>query len=621
MAKKQKTPQTSNKISTAQPSTTTKAINPMWLMIVLVIVTFIGYVGAFKNGFVEWDDQHYVTNNQLVLNPTGASFKQLLTQIVALNYHPITMISLALNVVLFGKGAGSFIVTNVLIHILNTLLVFSLVQRLTDKKIVVSFLTALLFGIHPMHVESVAWIAERKDVLYTFFFLASCISYLKYKSDNQNKWLIISILLFVLSCLSKAMAVPLPIVLLLIDYWQGREWLSPKNLIEKAPFFAIALLFGLISVNVQAGGDFHGLLTKSQNLSALSTTTFSGLERISYPSYGYLRYHIMAILPFGLSNLHPYPGVSEASDPKHLLAIVFFVGSIAVMLWSYRKYKFVFFGWGFFLVTIALVLHFLSVGKAFMAERYSYLPYVGLFFMIFYGLNEWLKSNTTWLVGGAFGVFCLFLTTQQVKVWKDNFSLWSNAYEQYPNDGSILESMADEYGRRGEFGKVEEFAQKAVQTGTKSYHTYEIMANIYAIKGDLNKSLEMYNKAIAIDSTIGNIYFNRGVTYSNARRYDEAIKDFTKSMTLESNEKPYRVRAARGVAYIETKRFKEALEDYDFVIANAEVPNANYYVDRSVIKFNMNDRKGAIEDLQAALRIEPSNQKAAENLRIIQQAQ
>ncbi len=595
-----------------------KIINPIWFMLALAVITFVAYIGALKNGFVEWDDQHYVTDNQLVLNPTGVNMKQLLTQIVALNYHPITMLSLALNVLFFGKSAGSFIVVNVLIHVLNTLMVFRLIQKLTDNKIVVSFLTALLFGIHPMHVESVAWIAERKDVLYSFFFLISCLFYVNFKEKNQSKWLIFSILTFVCSCLSKAMAVPLPIVLLLIDYWYDREWYSVQNLIQKAPFFLIALLFGLISVNVQAGGDFHGLLTKSRNLSALSTTTFSGLERIAYPSFGYLKYHIMAIQPMGLSNLHPYPGVSEASAPKHLLSIIFFFASIGVMLWSYRKHKFIFFGWGFFFATIVLVLQFLSVGKAFMAERYSYLPYIGLFFMIFYGLNQWLKTNTTWLVGGVFGLVCFYLTTQQVKTWKDNFSLWQNAYKQYPTDGSILESMADEYGRQGKFDLVKEFGEKAIQTGTKSYHTFEIMANIYAINGDLNKSLEMYGKAMAIDSSVGNIYFNRGITYSNSGRFQEAISDFTKSMTKESNEKPFKVRAARGIAYLSAGRYKEALEDYDFVIQNAEMPNANYFVDRAVIKFNLSNKNGAIDDLKQALTIDPNNQKAKENLAILQ---
>ena len=218
MSKQQKLGKIAAQKPTIQPKTSTivsSGINPTILLAVLALLTFIAYVGAFKNGFVEWDDQHYVTNNDLVLNPTAANLKMILTRIVALNYHPITVLSLAMNVILFGKGAGSFIITNVILHTVNTLLVFRFIQKLTDGTKIVAFLTALVFGLHPMHVESVAWIAERKDVLYVFFFLLSCLSYLKFREINQSKWLIISLLLFICSCLSKAMAVPLPIVLLL----------------------------------------------------------------------------------------------------------------------------------------------------------------------------------------------------------------------------------------------------------------------------------------------------------------------------------------------------------------------------------------------------------------------
>ena len=620
MSKQQKLGKNTAQKPTIQPKSpaiVSAGINPSILLTILACITFIAYIGAFKNGFVEWDDQHYVTNNDLVLNPTAANLKILLTRIVALNYHPITMLSLAMNVILFGKMAGSFIVTNVVIHTINTLLVFKFIQKLSDGNKVVAFLTALIFGLHPMHVESVAWIAERKDVLYVFFFLLSCISYLKFRENNQSKWLIISLLLFIFSCLSKAMAVPLPIVLLLIDYWQGREWLSVKNLIEKASFFVVALLFGLISVNVQAGGDFHGFLTMEQKHQALGNPPFSGLERIAYPMFGYLKYHLMAILPFGLSNLHPYPVSGSATNPKYFLAIAFFIASVVVMFWSYRRKKYIFFGWGFFLVTIFLVLQFLSVGKAFMAERYAYLPYIGLFFMIFYGLDEYLKKPKLLLIiGSFFGIICLFLTTQQVKTWKDNFSLWSNAYKVYPNDNSILESMADEYGRQGQFDRVLEFGEKALAANTNSYHTYEILANVYALKKDIPRSLQMYDKAISLDSTVGNVYFNRGVTLVESNPA-KAIEDYNKSMSLPSHDKLYKIRGSRAYAYLKLNKFKEAIEDYTYVIENMDGNVGSYYADRGIAKFNMQDKAGAIADLKQAVSLDPNNQVAQENLKLI----
>lgn len=620
MSKKQKiTKNLTPKLTVqAQKSTDSKiGINPTIFIGILTLLTFIVYVGAFKNGFVEWDDQHYVTNNELVLNPTGANLKLLLGRIVALNYHPITMLSLAMNIIFFGKGATSFIVTNVIFHIINTVLVFKFIQKLTEGKNIVAFLTALVFGLHPMHVESVAWIAERKDVLYVFFFLLSCLSYLKFRKINDNKWLIISLLLFVCSCLSKAMAVPLPIVLLLIDYWQGRELFSGKVILEKIAFFVVAIFFGLMSINVQAGGDFHGLLTMQVKHQALSNPPFSGLERVAYPMFGYLKYHLMAFLPFGLSNLHPYSVLGSATNPKYLFGITFFIASIAVMVWSYSRKKYIFFGWGFFLVTIILVLQFLSVGKAFMAERYAYLPYVGLFFMIFYGLDEYLqKPNLLLIIGSIFGIICLFLTTQHIKTWKDNYSLWSNAYEKYPNDNSILESMADEFGKQGAFDKVQEFGEKALAMNTNSYHTYEILANVYALKKDISRSLQMYDKAISLDSTVGNVYYNRGITLVETNPA-KAIEDYNKSLALPSHDRPYKIRGARAYAYLKLNKFKEAIDDYTFVIENIDTNPSTYYTDRSIAKYNLKDKAGAIADLQKAVSLDPSNQVAQENLRLI----
>jgi tetratricopeptide (TPR) repeat protein len=413
------------------------------------------------------------------------------------------------------------------------------------------------------------------------------------------------------------MAVPLPIVLLLIDYWQGREWFSVKNLAEKAVFFAVALLFGLMSVNVQAGGDFYGLLTIEVKHTALSSPPFSGLERIAYPMFGYLKYHIMAILPFGLSNLHPYPVSGSATNPKYFLGIAFFIASIAIMFWSYSRKKYIFFGWGFFLVTIFLVLQFLSVGKAFMAERYAYLPYIGLFFMIFYGLDEYLKKPMLLLtIGSIFGVICLFLTVKQTKTWKDNFSLWSNAYEQYPNDNSILESMADEYGRQGLFDKVQEFGEKALVINTNSYHTYEILANVYALKKDIPRSLQMYDKAIALDSTVGNVYFNRGVTLVESNPA-KAIEDYNKALTLPAHGKDYKIRVSRAYANLKLNKYKEAIDDYTYGIENTDENPSNYYADRGLAKFNSQDKAGAIADLQQAISLNPANQVAQENLKLI----
>lgn len=181
--------------------------------IILAVAVVISFAAGFSNGFVNWDDQMYATENVMIQNPTLANLIRLLTVECALNYHPLTVASLWLNSAFFGKASTSFIVVNTLIHLVNTFLIFRFSQQLTRNNILVSFLVALFWGIHPMHVESVTWVSERKDVLYTLFFFLACIHYVKYLEKNERKMLIYCFVFFVLSCLSKAMAVVLPLVL------------------------------------------------------------------------------------------------------------------------------------------------------------------------------------------------------------------------------------------------------------------------------------------------------------------------------------------------------------------------------------------------------------------------
>ena len=199
------------------------------VVILLTILVLAAYWESFDNDFVDWDDYTYVVDNNLVRNPQETTLKDVFTKTVSLNYHPLTILSLRLNnneckTCPNGISAAPFIKWNVIIHILNTILVFMLIYILSKNNILISFLVAAIFGIHPMQVESVAWISERKDVLYSFFFLSGLITYLKYQSETKNikkkyLWLAATLILFVLSCLSKAMAVVFPLVLMLLKFW------------------------------------------------------------------------------------------------------------------------------------------------------------------------------------------------------------------------------------------------------------------------------------------------------------------------------------------------------------------------------------------------------------------
>ena len=276
------------------------------------------------------------------------------------------MISLGIDYQLWGLNPFGYHLGNLIIHLINTLLVFFFVRQLAPKSLVfVPFFTALVFGIHPMHVESVAWISERKDVLYVLFFLLGLITYLKFLGNKSLKIFALVILFFCLSLLSKAMAVVFPVVLLLIDWFKGRQW-NIRVGMEKVPFFFLSLVFGVTAYQIQSGGAIAEF------------DHFTFIDRMVFAAYGFCMYLVKAIVPVQLSAFYPYPFVAGGAVPGYyyampIIAVLLLGGAVAV----YKKSKAPLFGLGFYLVTVALVLQFISVGKAIMADRYTYLPYVG----------------------------------------------------------------------------------------------------------------------------------------------------------------------------------------------------------------------------------------------------
>src|SRR5687767_14123482 len=310
MAKKIKQPQKETK----QPSKEAKQAKPapakawykntMQLVVVLVIllITYICFSPALtdKKEFTNWDDPGYVVEQPLAKSLSKENINTLFkpsTQVM-LNYHPLTMITLAMNYSSSELNAKPYAITNVIIHILNTFLVFYFLYLMSRKKFWVGALGALWFGIHPMHVESVAWIAERKDVLYCFFFLLSCITYIRYLETRKIALLFAVFVFFVLSCLSKAMAVPLPLVLLLIDFYFQRK-INLKVIAEKIPFLAVAVWIGWNATQIQA------------DQAIADYGTFTTLQRLMFASYGFMMYWAKLILPLKLSAFYPYPALGE----------------------------------------------------------------------------------------------------------------------------------------------------------------------------------------------------------------------------------------------------------------------------------------------------------------------
>ena len=271
---------------------------------------------------------------------------------------------------------------------------FWLAFLLSGGRASVATLTALLFGVHPMQVESVVWVSERKNVLYTFFFLAAAIAYVRYLDAARARWLVLAFALYLASCLSKATAVVFPMAMMLIDAWKRRPP-TRRMWLEKLPFFAASLLFGWLTLDLQGGGDAHGLLQHGpHDSSALGRgSPFSPYQRASLPAYAFLWYLDRFLVPRGLCAFHPYPSTAEASDPRFLFAPLVLLAVLALAVWSFKRDRLLVFGLGWYFVNLALVLQWLPVGRALMAERYAYLPVAGIAFVVALGIPMWLGGR------------------------------------------------------------------------------------------------------------------------------------------------------------------------------------------------------------------------------------
>jgi tetratricopeptide (TPR) repeat protein len=545
------------------------------LLALLVIATYITFSPGFspEKQFTNWDDLGYVVNQPLIKTQDADSSALLWkpSTEVMLNYHPITMWTLAKNYASAELDIQPYFQTNLFLHCCNAIFVFILLFNLAKGSTFVSFFGALLFAIHPMHVESVAWISERKDVLYTFFFLLSLLSYLRFQAKQNYVWLITCFGLFILSCLSKAMAVPLPFVLILLDYLNGRK-INWKSLLEKVPFIAAAIWFGLNALEIQSKGaitDFD---------------FFTGWQRIMFASYGYLSYWMKFFVPVGLSAFYPYPNLDRLGElPVYftLAPFVLIISFIGILFFSWKKnleaFKISLFGIGFFSLMVALVLQFISVGAAITADRYSYIPYIGISMMLLMLIEKWsaFQKFKNWMIGGMllFSIVLMFSSFERTKVWTSSGTLWTDVIEKYPfvlkeNAGKVevLQTGAEvAYKNRGNFYRENGDSSAAmkdylvlVKARVKDPLIYSNVGNMYALMNNYDSSLEMYTMALERNPNTFDVHLNRGITYIKMLDYTNALKDFNQALKLRPNDVGTLVNLC--AAYLNNKNYQECIQ-------------------------------------------------------------
>ena len=550
---------------------------------VIMLVTLVIYFKAVWFDFLIWDDNMYINLNERIKVLNWDSISKIFSEFYFGNYHPLTTLGYAIDYKIAGDAPGLYHFVNIVMHLLNILLVFILIKRIAPKNDYVALITAAFFAVHPLHVESVAWVSERKDVLYTFFFLLSLIFYTDYLKTGQLKNLLLAGLLFLLSCFSKSAAVILPLVMLLFDYYLNRKF-TWKTIAEKIPFFAISLVFGLLAMNSQKAA-----------MPVTEEQIIPFLDRIFIVSNSFILYIIKAFVPYHLSALYPYP-----ADLGSGLSITYYISAIGLALllffvWYSRRWgKDVIFGFLFFVITIILVLQIITVGNATMADRYTYVPYIGIFFIVgklFESLSaKTNKSNKNMLLSTLVlgGVIFAAITFFRIDKWKNDETLFSDVMEKYPENPLA-------YNNRGCY--YLKIAQSdSLNDGQKVAY--------------FKKSFQDFNNLIKASNNYASAYHNRGLANYFLKDYDAAIKDF--DVEIKKNPDKKELYFDRGNAKKDFLDYAGAIKDFDKVI-ELDPKAENAYFNRGNVKKENNDFAGAISDYDRAIELDPKLIKAYNN--------
>lgn len=517
------------------------------IYILLAMLTFVAFEPILHNDFISFDDDAYIYHNPNMIS--GLKIENIIwafTNIHANNYHPLTSLSHMLDCELFGLDAGRHHLTNLLFHIANTLLLFYVLSRIT-KRVWASVFVAALFALHPLHVESVAWASERKDVLSAFFWLLTMLTYWQYV-QRPAKWrFALTLILFTLGLLSKPMLVTLPFVLLLLDYWPFERFKKiriSRCILEKVPFFALSVIVSFITLHVQG------------KMGVVKTITNYPLTwRIGNALVSYVIYIEKMFWPIDLAIFYPHP--------KGNLSVWQIFGAAAILtaitiaaLWKIRQRPYIAAGWLWFLGTLVPVIGLCQVGMQAWANRYTYIPYIGLFIAVTWGVCDVLeKMRYKKIVFSACAGLLLFAlgakTYVQNMYWQNNLLLYSHAINAVENNWWAHGFLGTSLAALGEYDEGIWHMNKSMEIYPDNATVYYELTNAYFNKGDMKQAIKMYEKLLP--PLPKDLNEPRNV---NTFRYDYPI---LRNLYVNSNINLATALASEG-NYIEAeRRFKEAL--------------------------------------------------------------
>ncbi|MDO8587792.1 MAG: tetratricopeptide repeat protein [Armatimonadota bacterium] len=515
-----------------------------WIGAAIAALTLLSYWQIRGHGFVDFDDPEYVTENRNIR--AGLTAKSVIWAFSATragNWHPLTWLSHMLDYRIFELNPGGHHTTSLIIHTLNAVLLFLLLSRITGFVWRSGFVAAL-FAIHPLHVESVAWISERKDVLSALFLILTIWAYSSYAEKPGLRRYLLVVLFFVLGLMAKPMLVTLPFALLLLDYWPlGRtRSVSARSgfralvvlVREKIPLFAIAAASCAVTLVAQRGGE--------------AVATFQELSigvRLANAVSAYTWYLYRTLLPVRLAVLYPHPGPTLPVWRVLGSALFMVLATVAVLRCAARR-PYLAVGWLWYVVTLIPVIGIIQVGSQSMADRYSYLPLIGIFIMIAWGIPELLRRGGTSreaavstprpfvlqpagkLITAAalLGILLLSVVTYvQAGYWHNTISLFERAARVTSGNARAYFLLAKAYQETGDRGRSIACYRQAIQAYPDYAEAHNNLGNALALRGDINEAVSHYRRALRIRPNYGRAHGNLAAALYLTTDYEGAWRE------------------------------------------------------------------------------------------------
>jgi protein O-mannosyl-transferase len=575
------------------------------LSLALIVVTIAVYWQVGNHEFLLFDDHAYITENPHVAGGlTRSNIIWAFTSVHAANWHPITWLSHMTDVQLYGINPRGHHLTNVIIHTISTVFLFLLLSRLT-RSIWQSLFVATLFSLHPLHVESVAWVAERKDVLSALFCFITLLMYSVYVNKRKITPYLLAILFYVLGLMSKPMLVTLPLVMLLMDFWpldryrheeygQGFPQFSDRLMAlikEKIPFLACSLFSAIITVYAQhRGGAIDSLEVIPLGLRFENAITV------------YVKYIFKSFWPNNLAFFYPFP--SSIAIWQVICSLLFLLLVSAATIRAMRQYPYLMVGWFWFLVTLLPVIGLIKVGAQSMADRYSYIPMTGLLIMTAWGASDLTKGlryrkSILSLLSGALIIVSATLTWKQLGYWQNDDSLCRHAlkvttgnYFAHNNLGTVLIknpgnldaainefqeavainpnytflriNLARALAQRGDLDAALKECQKALTSNLDLYEAHLEIGNILSEKGDLDTAINEYHKALAINPDSSEAHYNLGIALSQKGDLDATIKEYQEAIRI--NPIDYMAHINLGITLSNKGNVDAAIQEFKEVL-------------------------------------------------------